>query len=198
MPWNAALSPGDVARVQVGWLPLKAGLEPGRDDALAGGVAGPRRGDDVAIPLCLGSEGQAAVLLCRLEDDRQQAPTDGSWDAFIEMAEARLAAEIETAQLRDALARLEQTEKLQRALFAIADMAGSDLDMPEMLRGLHRIVSGLMYAENFFIALYDPQREAIRFLYYADVADDTGISGPLPTGDQIAAELERFLRNQAE
>lgn len=30
-----ALSPGDVARVQVGWLPLKAGLEPGRDDALA-------------------------------------------------------------------------------------------------------------------------------------------------------------------
>ena len=38
--------------------------------------------------------------------------------------------------------------------------------------------------------------EALEGAYDADVADDTGISGPLPTGDQIAAELERFLRNQ--
>jgi hypothetical protein len=30
------------------------------------------------------------------------------------------------------------------------------------------------------------------------VADDAGLQGPLPTGDQIAAELERFLRNQAD
>lgn len=37
--------------------------------------------------------------------------------------------------------------------------------------------------------------EALEGAYDADVAD-TGISGPLPTGDQIAAELERFLRNQ--
>ncbi|HUF36169.1 MAG TPA: FAD-dependent oxidoreductase [Gemmatimonadales bacterium] len=29
------LTPGDADRVQLGWLPLKAGLEPGRDDALA-------------------------------------------------------------------------------------------------------------------------------------------------------------------
>lgn len=40
--------------------------------------------------------------------------------------------------------------------------------------------------------------EALEGAYDADVADDTGISGPLPTGDQIAAELERFLRNQAD
>ena len=37
---------------------------------------------------------------------------------------------------------------------------------------------------------------ALEGAYDADVADDTGIAGPLPTGDQIAAELERFLRNQ--
>ena len=40
--------------------------------------------------------------------------------------------------------------------------------------------------------------EALEGAYDADVADDTGISGPLPTGDQIAAELERFLRNQSD
>ena len=40
--------------------------------------------------------------------------------------------------------------------------------------------------------------EALEGAYDADVADDSGMSGPLPTGDQIAAELERFLRNQAD
>lgn len=34
--------------------------------------------------------------------------------------------------------------------------------------------------------------------YDADVEDDGGLTGPLPTGDQLAAELERFLRNQGE
>ena len=74
-------------------------------------------------------------------------------------------------QLRAAVARLEDAEKLQRALYAIADMAGSDLDMPDMLRGLHRIVSDLMYAENFYIALYDQASDSLRFLYFADAVD---------------------------
>ena len=38
--------------------------------------------------------------------------------------------------------------------------------------------------------------EALEGAYDADTADEAGIAGPLPTGDQIAAELERFLRNQ--
>jgi signal transduction histidine kinase len=51
-------------------------------------------------------------------------------------------------------------------------MASSDLDMPDMLRGLHAIVGSLMYAENFFIALHDPIADTIRFIYFADVADN--------------------------
>ncbi len=91
------------------------------------------------------------------------------------------------AQLRAAVARLEDAEKLQRALYAIADMAGSDLEMPDMLRGLHRIVSDLMYAENFYIALYDQPSDSLRFLYFAD-AVDTEIS---PTPDE-AIPLDRI------
>lgn len=37
---------------------------------------------------------------------------------------------------------------------------------------------------------------ALEGAYDADAADEAGMQGPLPTGDQIAAELERFLRNQ--
>ncbi|MEP6881039.1 MAG: GAF domain-containing protein [Dokdonella sp.] len=43
--------------------------------------------------------------------------------------------------------------------------------MAEMLRGLHKIVSRFMYAENFFIALHDPLADTIRFIYFADVTD---------------------------
>ena len=67
--------------------------------------------------------------------------------------------------------RLEQTERLQRALYAIADLSVSPLERPDMLREMHRIVAELMYAENFFIALHDPHRRTLRLVYFADVVD---------------------------
>lgn len=41
-----------------------------------------------------------------------------------------------------------------------------------MLRGLHDIIGRLMYARNFFIALYEPQRDSLRFISFADEVDD--------------------------
>src|SRR6478672_5939887 len=89
-------------------------------------------------------------------------------------AGARMAEALAIQRLHDTVAQLAQTEQLQRALFAIADMAGSGLDMPDMLRGLHRIVGELMYAENFFIALSNEVDDNIRFLYFVDSVDDNG------------------------
>ncbi|WP_322998011.1 EAL domain-containing protein [Castellaniella sp.] len=74
-------------------------------------------------------------------------------------------------RLEASVQRLEQSERLQRALFAIVDMAASGLDMQNLLKGLHGIIAQLMYAENFYIALYDPQTETVRFIYFADVMD---------------------------
>jgi diguanylate cyclase (GGDEF)-like protein len=92
----------------------------------------------------------------------------------LQAAGARMAEVLVIQRLHDTVAQLAQTEKLQRALFAIADMAGSDLDMPDMLRGVHRIVGELMYAENFFIALFDQASDSIRFLYFVDSVDEEG------------------------
>ena len=69
------------------------------------------------------------------------------------------------------VSRLEKAELLQRALYAIADLTNSPLEKPDMLREMHRIVGELMYAENFFIALYDSARRTLRFAYFADVED---------------------------
>ena len=67
--------------------------------------------------------------------------------------------------------RLAGAERLQRSLFAISDLANSDKETQEVLRELHQIVNGLMYAENFFIARYDPSDETIRFIYFVDSVD---------------------------
>ena len=90
--------------------------------------------------------------------------------------------------LQVAIADLERSERLQRALFAISDLAGSDQDMSEVLRGIHMIVGTLMYAENFFIVFYNVERDSMRFVYYADIEDDA----PDP-----ALEIPMHVRNQS-
>ena len=84
---------------------------------------------------------------------------------------------LQLADLHQSHKQLEHSEALQRALFAISDLAGSDRDMPELLRGIHAIVSTLMYAENFFIVRYDAELDSLRFLYFADT-EDTEVPDP--------------------
>ena len=82
---------------------------------------------------------------------------------------------LQTLRLDAAAARIESLEKskrLQQALYGISDLAGSGLEMREMLAQVHRIVGGLMSAENLYIVLYDAERETIRYLYFADCRDD--------------------------
>ena len=50
--------------------------------------------------------------------------------------------------------------------------------MPEVFRALHEIVGSLMYAENFYIVLYDAERDSMRFPYFVDTLDQ---DPPCPT-----------------
>jgi diguanylate cyclase (GGDEF)-like protein len=80
-----------------------------------------------------------------------------------------LAAEVQ--RLRVDVERLGRAERLQRALFAISDLASSDEDTDVVMRGLHEIVGRLMYAENFYIVRYSPESDSMRFIYFADSQD---------------------------
>ena len=100
------------------------------------------------------------------------------------LAVRRLYHAIKLLDLHDSHRQLERSEHLQRALFAISDLAGSALDMPQMLQGLHRVISTLMYAENFFIVRSDIERGTLRFIYYVDEADDN----PEEPGSQVLLE----------
>ncbi len=72
---------------------------------------------------------------------------------------------------RNRIQSLRKSERLQQALYEIADLSGSSLEMPDMLARLHTVVASLMLAENFYIVLYDDERETVRFLYFADQND---------------------------
>ncbi len=115
----------------------------------------------------------AAALACELPADLWADSTQRArFDRVLQFMELRLHEMGATEDLRLSVANLEQAERLQRALFAIADQASADREMPEVFRALHGIVGSLMYAENFYIVLYDAAREYFRFPYFVDVADN--------------------------
>ena len=99
------------------------------------------------------------------------AHLDAGAAGVLQLCTKRLAELLTLHNLQASVQHLEQSRQLQQALFAIADLASSDQDMDSMLRGLHDIIGRLMYARNFFIALYDPQRDSLRFIYFADEVD---------------------------
>ncbi|WP_426701890.1 EAL domain-containing protein [Rhodanobacter sp. Col0626] len=127
-------------------------------------------GQRVAVRLC--EQPETALLLLHLEPTHADAGFFDELQAPLQLAGQHLRRALEWADLQDSHEQLERSENLQRALFAISDLAGSERDMPAMLRGIHAIVSTLMYAENFFIVLHNAERDTVRFLYFVDVNDD--------------------------
>ena len=81
--------------------------------------------------------------------------------------------------------------KLQDALFRIAELASAASDLREFYAAIHEIVAKLMYAHNFFIALYDPDTNSLNFPYYADEVDldipDPDAWQPMGTGEARGA-----------
>ena len=95
-------------------------------------------------------------------------------------ADRLLARELQVAELHFEVSRLQHSEQIQRALFDISELAVSDLDMTDVLRGAHAIVGSLMYAENFFIVLRDLAADTFEMLYFVDAIDESPFDGSLP------------------
>jgi PAS domain S-box-containing protein len=58
--------------------------------------------------------------------------------------------------------------EVQGALYRIAELASAAEDMQDFYRAIHEVVGELMPATNFFIALYDEQRQLINWPYHVD------------------------------
>jgi len=69
-----------------------------------------------------------------------------------------------------------RVEALSSALYRVAEKSSSAHDLQQFFAAVHGIVDELMYARNFYIALYDPATELLTFPYFVDEQD----SAPAP------------------
>ena len=124
----------------------------------------------------------AGMLLDRLDGDdgnrttlglyfASTPPADWARHAWFALARDLVGASLRLAEADARIETLEQSKRLQHALYEISDLAGSGLEMRDMLARIHQIVGGQMPAENFYIVHYDDKRETIRYLYFADSRD---------------------------
>ncbi|RPD88852.1 EAL domain-containing protein [Luteimonas sp. 100069] len=98
----------------------------------------------------------------------EPAPLHVSWSR---LAADSLLTAIDALATEGDISALRRSERLQQALYEIADLAGSSLEMHEVLARIHAVVGGLTTAENFYIVSYDDLGETLRFLYFADERD---------------------------
>ena len=125
----------------------------------------------------------------------------------------RKALERRIAELEAAESERRGAEGVQAALYRIAESASTATDMQDFYTSVHAIVRELMYADNFYIALYDDERQMINFPYYVDEVDldvpDPGVWEPfgigggagltaylLRTGEPLLADLAEQHRMQ--
>lgn len=106
------------------------------------------------------------------------------------LTDTRLRHLSESNRLHETISRLALAERLQRALYAIAEQTSNEQEMPALMRSLHTIISSLMYAENFYIALYDTASDSVRFPYYVDTLD---VDPPKPEQNVPLHELVHGL-----
>jgi two-component system cell cycle sensor histidine kinase/response regulator CckA len=69
-----------------------------------------------------------------------------------------------------------RSERLQSALYRIAEVSTTAHDLTSLYRSIHAIVAHLLDAKNFYIALCDPESNYLTFPYFVDEFD----SAPAP------------------
>jgi len=94
--------------------------------------------------------------------------------AWIDRVDLRMREFLDAREQQDIVHTALRSEQLQKALYAIASLAHSPLDFSDMFARIHEVIRNLTYAENFFVALYDDERDVMRLPYYADSEDTDG------------------------
>lgn len=173
---------GDDGELQ--WCDQAGEVERERVDVLA---QAHWRGDtvlpcDSCMLLDLSDSGERlGLLVCQSRNGLDDAAREAMRGAANLLAQ-RLPGALELERLHRAVEQLAEAERLQRALYMIADLASGERDMDDVLVAIHGIVATLMYAENFYIALYDAQNELLRLPYFRDTMDGdppAGVASPV-------------------
>jgi len=123
-------------------------------------------------------KGQKVVL----ETKRQRK--DGSLlDVFISAAPIVIdERQVAMCVLYRDISEQKRAEALHSALYRITQKTSSADDLPQFYAAVHGIVGELMYARNFYIAVYDPLTQLLTFPYFEDELDSRPAAKKLGKG----------------
>ena len=85
-----------------------------------------------------------------------------------------------------------RAESLSSALYRIAEKTSSAKDLQQFYAAIHGIVGELMYARNFYIALYDQASQLLSFPYFVDEED------PTPAPKKLGRGLTEYVLRTGE
>ncbi|MFT2089401.1 EAL domain-containing protein [Paraglaciecola sp. 2405UD69-4] len=95
------------------------------------------------------------------------------------MISENVATELSLEELRELVPQLQQitkkykrSERIQKSLFDISELASSINELSNLYPAIHEIVSGFMPAKSFFVAFYEEEHEQIDFVYFVDEFDE--------------------------
>jgi PAS domain S-box-containing protein len=71
------------------------------------------------------------------------------------------------------ITRRHREEQIREAIYRISEAGSAAKDLPAFYEEVHKIVGGLMPAQNFYIALHDPDTDMLSFPYFVDEAEST-------------------------
>jgi signal transduction histidine kinase len=101
-----------------------------------------------------------------------------------------------TARLAHEVAERRRAEKVQHALYQIANLSASAITPEELPRALHEIIGELMVAENFLIGLYHPEKHEFSIPYFVDRKDKVVPVQRFPFGKAMCSYV--LLTKQAQ
>ncbi len=108
-----------------------------------------------------------------------------------ELKESNELLQLRNRELEEQIQERKRAEILQEALFQIADIANSAPSLDDLYPAIHLIISKLMPADNFFIALYDQKTDMLDLPYFVDEVDTT-YTGPYQAANGLT---ERVIHN---
>ena len=83
--------------------------------------------------------------------------------------------------------RLKRLEAVQEVVLEISRISTSCNDIADFLKSVHHAISRIMYAANFYVAIYDDMQDSLRFVYAVDEVDtfpDASQSFALASADE--------------
>ena len=208
------------------WYLVRDGLpRRGSMQALAQQVPGPLRArgahaqDWLGVPLREGGHVRGALVVQSYDEPNRYGPEEQALLEFVashvltavqrkqsqqDLEQAVQAGTAELAQANQALlaevARRQRGERLQAALYRIAERANDMGSMDDFYRAVHDTVGDLINARNCYIALVSEDGQALEFPYYVDEQGGKGISRRMGRGltEYVLRTRKPLLVSRAE